>query len=121
MLIVPEIKRKYFVTGQANKPGTYYMPEEKEIRVVDAISEAGGAAAAGEQRRATVVRVVNGKSETLPVNLLDIYHGKTKQNYLVQDGDFIFIPGRSVVLDPTQQYLNPLFTFSSLYNSGLFR
>ena len=45
VLIVPEIKRKYFVTGQANRPGTYYMPEEKEVRVVDAISEAGGASA----------------------------------------------------------------------------
>ena len=42
VLIVPEIKRKYFVTGQANRPGTYYMPEEKEVRVIDAISEAGG-------------------------------------------------------------------------------
>ena len=47
VLIVPEIKRKYFVTGQANRPGTYYMPEEKEIRVIDAISEAGGASGTG--------------------------------------------------------------------------
>ena len=66
------------------------------------------------------MRIVNGKSLTLPVNLLDIYHGKTKQNYLIQDGDFIFIPGRSNNGNPTDQFLNPLFTFSNLLNSRLF-
>ena len=122
VLIIPEIKRKYFVTGQANKPGTYYMPEEKEIRVIDALSEAGGAAGGGEQRRVTVTRIVNGKPVTLPVNLLDIYNrGQMAKNYLIQDQDVIFIPGRSVNVDPTQQYLSPIFTFTSLYNSGLFR
>ncbi len=121
VLIVPEIKRKYFVTGQANRPGTYYMPEEKEIHVIDAISEAGGASGNGEQRRVTVTRIVNGKSVTLNVNLLDVYNkGKTAQNYLIQDQDVVFIPGRSVNTDPSSQFLNPLFTFSNLLNSRLF-
>lgn len=122
VLIVPEIKRKYFVTGQANRPGTFYMPEEKEIRVIDAISEAGGASGNGEQRKVTVTRIVNGKPVTLSINLLNVYtKGMLSKNYLIQDQDVVFIPGRSVQVDPTQQYLNPLFTFTSLYNSGLFR
>ena len=58
---------------------------------------------------------------TLNVNLLDIYNkGLTAKNYLIQDQDVVFIPGRSVTGDPTQQFLNPLFTFSNLLNSRLF-
>ena len=121
VLIVPEIKRKYFVTGQANRPGTYYMPEEKEIRVIDAISEAGGASGNGEQRRVTVTRIVNGKPVTLNINLLDVYNkGMLAKNYLIQDQDVVFIPGRSANSDPTGQFINPLFTFSNLLNSRLF-
>ena len=121
VLIIPEIKRKYFITGNANRPGTYYMPEEKEVRVVDAISEAGGAAPSGEQRKVTIVRTVNGKPVKLDVNLLNLYNkGQTTQNYLIQDQDIVFIPGRSQNGNPIDTFVNPLFTVTNLLNSRLF-
>ena len=118
--VASEHKRRYFVIGQIGKSGAYPVPEGKEFRVIDALTEAGGATGRGEQRRVEIRRLVNGKPTMLKVNLLDIYNkGLTAENYLIQDQDVIFIPGRSVD-NSTGPFLNPLFTFSSLYNPGLF-
>ncbi len=118
VLIIPEIKTKYMVLGQVNKPGTYPMPEEREVKVIDAISEAGGANAQGEQRKAILWRKKDdGKSEAIQINLLDlISKGKTEKNFVIRDGDTLFIPMRGQQVSPTD-FLNPLFLITNVVST----
>ena len=118
VLIIPEIKTKYMVLGQANKPGSFPMPEEKQITVLEALAEAGGANGQGEQRKATLLRTVNGKRELVQLNLMDMQSkGKLEKNYVINDGDIIFIPMRGQQVNPTD-FLNPLFLLTNVFSTA---
>ena len=118
VLIIPEIKTKYMVLGQANKPGSFPMPEEKQITVLEALAEAGGANGQGEQRKATLLRTVNGKRDLVQLNLMDMQSkGKLEKNYVINDGDIIFIPMRGQQVNPTD-FLNPLFLLTNVFSTA---
>jgi len=100
--------RKFFVVGNVQKPGTY--PLTKPIRVVEAISQAGGIASGTTSKPlsgavAVIIRAQLGEkldqpkmpdkipaSQKITVSLSGALAGDPKQNLEIKNGDTVYIP-----------------------------
>jgi polysaccharide biosynthesis/export protein len=108
-IVVNEFKsQKFFVVGNVQKPGTF--PLTKPVRVVEAISLAGGVLSGGASKQssggvAIIVRAQPGEKANLPqlpdktpagqkitVSLPAAMAGDTSQNLEIKNGDTIFVP-----------------------------
>jgi polysaccharide export outer membrane protein len=108
-ITVTEYKsKKYFVVGNVQKPGTY--PLTKPIRVVEAISQAGGIASGTLSRPLTgsvaiIIRAQPGgksdqprlpdkapASQKITLSLSAALAGDPKQNLEIKNGDTVYIP-----------------------------
>ncbi len=67
-IVVKEIhSRKVFITGMVNKPGTY--PLSGPTTVVQLIAMAGGVLEYADSKHITILRTVNGRQTSLPLQL----------------------------------------------------
>jgi polysaccharide export outer membrane protein len=83
--------RKFFITGQVTKPGTY--PLTAPTTVLQAIALAGGLLEYADEKHISVMRVQDGRTQSLPFNYKDVIHHKNvAQNVYLQPGDTIVIP-----------------------------
>ncbi len=108
-ITVTELKsQKFFVVGNVQKPGTY--PLTKTIKVVEAISLAGGVAAGSGSKPlsgavAIIVRALPGEkadqprlpdktpaSQKITVSLAEALAGDPKHNLEIKTGDTIYVP-----------------------------
>ena len=108
-IVITQYKsQKFFVVGNVQKPGTF--PLTKPIRVVEAISLAGGALSGGAAKQlsagvAIIVRAQPGEKLNLPrlpdktpdaekitVSLPAAFAGDAKNNLEIKNGDTIFVP-----------------------------
>lgn len=79
---------KVYVTGQVARPGTLRITNVP-IRILDAISSAGGLAASANWHEVILTR--NGREEHLSLyEMLTL--GDRSRNYLLQDGDVLHVP-----------------------------
>jgi polysaccharide export outer membrane protein len=104
-------QRRYAVLGEVPHPGMYDMPVDGEVSVLDAMEEAGllGASPGAESGAATdMTHEPNSAADlehamltrgeiVVPLNLLALLHGDTSQNVLLQEGDVLTIPRRSLI------------------------
>ncbi len=99
---------KYFVVGNVQRPGTY--PLIKPIRVVEAISQAGGVASGTYSKPlsgavAIIIRAQPGENSDRPklpdqipasrkitVSLSDALAGDPTQNLEIKNGDTVYVP-----------------------------
>lgn len=99
---------KFFVVGNVQKPGTY--PLTKTIRVVEAISQAGGIASGTISKPlsgavAIIIRAQPGEkleqpkmpdkipaSQKITVSLSGALAGDSKQNLEIKNGDTVYVP-----------------------------
>jgi polysaccharide export outer membrane protein len=99
---------KFFVVGNVQKPGTYALT--KTIRVVEAISQAGGVASGtiGKPLSGAVAIIIRAKpgekleqpkmpdkipaSQKITVSLTGALAGDSKQNLEIKNGDTIYVP-----------------------------
>jgi len=91
LLYIP--KADYFyIIGQVQKPGSYpYL--EKEITIVEAISQAGGFTPIASRNKTRIIRVENGVEKIITVKVDAITKsGKKAQDVLLQPGDVIVVP-----------------------------
>jgi polysaccharide export outer membrane protein len=108
-ITVTEFKsQKFFVVGNVQKPGTY--PLTKPIRVVEAISQAGGISAGTTGKPlsgavAVIIRAQPGgtadqprmpdrtpESQKVTVSLSGAMTGDHKQNLEIKNGDTVYVP-----------------------------
>lgn len=91
-----QLPQKFFVAGQVNKPGEYFLKENTSLQ--QAISIAGGL----DEKFGSTAYVIREKPETsskkdeeefeiLEVNLKELFSGKINKNIIVQPRDFIHI------------------------------
>lgn len=80
---------RVYVLGEVNKPGLYEI--EKEHRVMDALSIAGGFARSAAKTRVYLVR--NGeKQKYQEINLVNMLKkGDLTQNYVLNSGDILYL------------------------------
>jgi polysaccharide export outer membrane protein len=133
-----DMDRRYAVLGAVPTPGMFAMPVEGEVRVLDAMEKAGllarnpgESAAAGRtvveelSRTAELEHALLTRSEVVvPLNLAALLEGDTSQNLLLQSGDVLTVPRRSLisvyasgeVRTPGRQMLPPDATVLDLLN-----
>ena len=76
------------VLGAVQRPGSF--PFKTGHTILDAIAQGGSYADDAMLESATLTR--KGSEESLPINLRKLFDGDLTQNYVLQDGDKIYIP-----------------------------
>jgi polysaccharide biosynthesis/export protein len=83
--------RRYYVFGEVGKPGAY--PLEGEVRVIEAIAQAGGPNEYAALNSTRLSRPTAGEPLIYGVKLYDIMQlGKGDTNYTLQPGDVVYVP-----------------------------
>jgi len=87
--------KKVFIIGEVRNPGSFNVPQDKPLTVLEAVALAGGftnVAAADDIR---VIRVVNGAQQYMRVRASEITRGGDKSKDLIlAPNDIIFVPER---------------------------
>jgi len=85
--------RLIYVMGEVQKPGSYSIPAESRMTVLEAISTAGGFTPVAAQDRARVLRYVNGESMNYTIDVRSLTRDAHKDKDLVlEPNDVVFIP-----------------------------
>lgn len=84
--------QRVYVFGEVEKPGSYAFKNSK-IRLIDAISEAGGPTVFASQSDTTIVRGDITKPEVITANLRNLLeNGDQSQNVALISGDMVYVP-----------------------------
>jgi protein involved in polysaccharide export with SLBB domain len=103
--------RRYTVLGEVPRPGMYDMPVNAEVSVLDAMEKAGllrsnsGGNAeprtgANDELSSTADlehALLTRGDVVVPLNLISLLQGDTSQNLLLQAGDVLTVPRRSLI------------------------
>lgn len=82
-----------FVMGEVQKPGSYPIPTESRMTLLEAISTAGGFTPVAAQDRARVLRYVDGQSVTFTINTKEITsQGQKDKDMVLQPNDIVYVP-----------------------------
>ena len=85
--------KNIFVMGEVQKPGSYPIPTESRITVMEAISTAGGFTPVAAQDRARVLRYVDGKSLSYTVDVRNITReGQKEKDMALEPNDVVYVP-----------------------------
>ena len=85
--------RRIFILGAVNNPGSYDIPTEKELTVVEAISLAGGFTEEAAVNKTKIVRVEDGLEKTMVVKIKDITKGGNKsKDIILKPNDIVIVP-----------------------------
>ncbi|MFA5138927.1 MAG: polysaccharide biosynthesis/export family protein [Elusimicrobiota bacterium] len=86
--------KKVFVLGEVTKPGSYELPPESRLTVLEAISLAGGFTAVAAKDRTRVIRAMSdGKSQSFTIEVSAITsNGQKDKDISLEPNDVVFIP-----------------------------
>jgi polysaccharide export outer membrane protein len=85
--------KKVFVLGEVKKPGSYDLPTESQLTVLEAISLAEGFTAVAAPDRTKVIRVVDGKNQVFMIVVSDITrNGQKEKDITLEPNDVIYVP-----------------------------
>lgn len=85
--------KKVFVFGQVAKPGAIELPEETQLTVLGAVSQAQGFTPIAAPDRTRVIRMEGGKSKTFVIVVSDItQHGRKDEDMVLKPNDIVFVP-----------------------------
>ena len=82
-----------FVMGEVQRPGSYAIPTESRMTVLEAISTAGGFTPIAGQDHTRVLRNVNGVSVSYTIEVKAItQQGQKEKDMLLEPNDVIYVP-----------------------------
>ena len=82
-----------YVLGEVQRPGSYPIPTEARLSVLEAVTLAGGFTQYAAQDRTRIIRKKSGKSETLTVEVSAITkRGDKSQDLSLEPNDVVFVP-----------------------------
>jgi protein involved in polysaccharide export with SLBB domain len=84
-------KRRFTVLGEVQKPGSYDMPDQQTVTVLQAIGMAGGYTRIANASRITLMRKQGGSSETFAINAKKMAAGNAESAFPVLPGDVITV------------------------------
>jgi polysaccharide export outer membrane protein len=91
-VIVQEFsKHSFTVLGEVQKPGSYDMPDQQEVNVLEAIGIAGGYTRIANPSKVILMRRVDGKQKTFELNANRMASGHTESVVRVLPGDVITV------------------------------
>lgn len=83
-------KRRFTVLGQVQRPGTYEMPAQEAVNLLQAIAAAGGFTRIGNPRRITVQRTVGSENQKITLDS-EAMSKKKEQPFLIRPDDVITV------------------------------
>jgi polysaccharide export outer membrane protein len=92
LTIVEYSKRRITILGQVVKPGTYDMPDDSTVNLLEAIGMAGGYSRIADEKDITVKRIVQGK---------EVIFKKLNGKRMLQDNStptFEVLPGDTILV-----------------------
>lgn len=82
------------VLGNVGAPGNVQIPPDKDLTLIDAITQSRGVTRLGDDKNMTITRLKeNGQTQSFEINFKKIKTGEAK-DYILQEGDTIYIPER---------------------------
>lgn len=84
-------KRRFTVLGEVQKPGSYDMPDQQDVTVLQAIGMAGGYTRIANPSKITLMRNSNGQPQKMELNARQMARGNAESALLVQPGDVITV------------------------------
>jgi protein involved in polysaccharide export with SLBB domain len=91
--VVEYAKRRFMVLGQVQKPGSFDIPSEESMSLLQAIAMAGGFTRLAVQSKVTVSRTVGGK-RTLTVDVKSAANDPNTKPFEILPDDTIFVAER---------------------------
>lgn len=93
MLVKEYGNKTVYVLGQVSKPGPIQIPPEKPLTVLEAVTSVGGFTDIANTSKVRVLRVENGKQNTLDVDVTQITkQGNKSLDIPLKPGDVVFVP-----------------------------
>jgi polysaccharide biosynthesis/export protein len=88
-------QRTVQVFGAVNQPGSIAFTPEQQMGLLEAVARAGGFNRLAERRRVRLTRnFPDGKFENFTINADDVIQGSSRDKWMLQKGDVIFVPER---------------------------
>lgn len=84
-------KRRFTVLGEVQKPGSYDMPDQQDVTVLQAIGMAGGYTRIANPSKVTLMRRSGGKEDVMALNAKRMASGSAESAVLVLPGDVITV------------------------------
>ncbi|HAM35944.1 MAG TPA: polysaccharide biosynthesis protein [Elusimicrobia bacterium] len=85
--------KKVFVLGEVTKPGSFELPTEAKLTVLEAISLAGGFTGIAAPDRTKVIRNIDGKSQSFKIVVSDITsRGEKHKDIPLEPNDVVWVP-----------------------------
>ena len=94
-VLVASFSPKYVrVLGNVGSPGAIPIPPDKELTLIDAITQCRGVTRLGDDKNMTITRTKeDGTTQSFEINFKKIKTGAAK-DYVLQEGDTIYVPER---------------------------
>ena len=93
---IAKAENSIYVYGEVFKPGMYSF-ERPSMRMLEAISLAGGVTLLGKEEHTRVVRGDRSRPEVIPIDLKALLErGDHTQNILLTNGDFVYVPRTAI-------------------------
>jgi protein involved in polysaccharide export with SLBB domain len=90
--VVEYTKRKITVLGQVNRPGTFDMPDDAPLSLLEGIGLAGGYTRLANSSRVTVKRSLPGQTEQVfKLDAREMARGKNAPRFQLQPGDTVMV------------------------------
>ena len=85
--------KKVYIFGQVAKPGSYELPTEAKLTVLEAVSLAGGFTPIASPDRTKVIRNENGKSQSFTIEISAITkRGEKSKDMALEPNDVVYVP-----------------------------
>ena len=85
-------KKRFTVLGQVQSPGSYSMPDNEDVTLLQAIGMAGGYTRIAEPSNITVKRIENGVESLIKLNAKRMARGGASASFKIHPGDVINVP-----------------------------
>jgi len=93
MLVKEYGNKSVYVLGQVKRPSSIEIPPEKPLTVLEAISSVGGFTDIANTSKVRVLRMKNGKQESIDVDVAQITkQGNKLLDIALMPGDVVFVP-----------------------------
>lgn len=90
--VVEYTKRKFTVLGQVNRPGTFDLPDDAPLSLLEGIGLAGGYTRLANSSRVTVKRSLPGTAEQVfKLDARQMARGKNAPRFQLQPGDMVMV------------------------------
>ena len=90
--VISYSKRTFTVLGQVSKPGTFVIPDNQTITLLDAVGMAGGFTRIAHQRKVTLKRRAGNSVKVFEVDAKQLAVSHGSHGVTIQEGDIINVP-----------------------------